>query len=328
MTTLRIPVIALALAGVAFLQRPEARTAASSAGATESRIRAGDASLYVRSIGAGRPLIVLHGGPDFDMGYLLPEMDRLKDAFRLVYYDQRGRGKSARGVKPEDVTLASEVADLDRVRRQARLESTALLGHSWGALLALEYARRHPERVSRLILMNPAPVSTADLDAFRRAYAWQLGADMDRQRAIVESPAYKAGDPETVYARYRLHFEHALARPADFEQLMAKMRAGFVSQGRDGILKARAVEDRLMQDTWRADGYDLLPALRTLRIPTLVIAGDHDFIPLDIPTHIAEGMPDAQLVTLKDCGHFAYMECAADVHAVVSGFFGRAPARR
>jgi proline iminopeptidase len=245
----------------------------------ESRVPVGKASLYAREIGRGQPLIVLHGGPDFDSAYLLPDLDRLADAFRLIYYDQRGRGRSAQGVQPDEVTLASDVDDVDTVRQHFQLESPALLGHSWGAVLALEYALRHPTRVSHLILMNPAPASASDLAVFRKAYVQQLGADMDRQREIVAGAAYKEGDPEAVAARYRFHFKPALQRPEDYEKLMATMKAGFISQGKDGIVKARAVEDRLMRDTWQVDGYDLLPKLRSLNIPTLVISGDHDFIP-------------------------------------------------
>src|SRR5439155_10190260 len=59
----------------------------------ESRIPVGNASLYAREIGRGQPIIVLHGGPDFDHRYLLPDLDRLADGFRLIYYDQRGRGE-------------------------------------------------------------------------------------------------------------------------------------------------------------------------------------------------------------------------------------------
>ena len=90
----------------------------------ETRIAAGSASLYAREIGRGRPLIVLHGGPDFDHAYFLPDLDRLADAFRLIYYDQRGRGKSADGVQPDDVSLASDVEDVDRVRRHFQLATT------------------------------------------------------------------------------------------------------------------------------------------------------------------------------------------------------------
>ncbi len=152
---------------------------------------------------------------------------------------------------PEDVTLTSDVDDLDEVRQHFQLKSPTLLGHSWGAVLALEYALRHPTRVSHLILMNPAPASASDLAVFQKAYAQKLGADMDRQKEIVASAAYKEGDPEAVAARYRLHFKSALTRPEDYEKLMATMKAGFISQGKEGIVKARAVEDRLMRDTWQ-----------------------------------------------------------------------------
>ena len=166
---IRLIVAGLAAALVTTLPSDSAR-ALQTAAARESRIPVGKASLYSREIGRGQPIIVLHGGPDFDHGYLLPDLDRLADSFRLIYYDQRGRGRSRDHVLPEEVTLTSDVDDLDRVRQHFHLESPALLGHSWGAVLALEYALRHPERVSRLILMNPAPASARDFAVLRKAY--------------------------------------------------------------------------------------------------------------------------------------------------------------
>lgn len=290
--------------------------------ATEARIPAGSTTLYSRAIGQGLPVIVLHGGPDFDHGYLLPELDRLSDAFRLLYYDQRGRGRSAENVQPEDVTLASDLDDIDRVRRYYELDTIVFLGHSWGAVLALEYALRNPTRVSHLILMNPAPVSARDLAAVQNAYLERLGAAMDRQRAIVASAAYQSGEPEAVTARYRIHFQPSLKRPEDYERMMARMKAGFVSQGKDGILKARAVEARLMSDTWNVPDYDLLPKLGGLAIPTLVIAGDHDFM-VGAAERIARAIPRAELVTVKNCGHFAFLECAGEVRNAVDNFVRR-----
>lgn len=252
------------------------------------RVPIDGALLYARSIGRGQPLIVLHGGPDFDHRYLLPELDRLKDAFRLIYYDQRGRGRSADHVRPEDVSLVSDLDDIDRVRRHFGLDAPALLAHSWGTVLALEYALRHPTRVSHLVLMNPAPASASDIEVMRRAYLEKLGADMaERQADIVASAAYQAGDPEA------------------------------------GILKARAVEEQLYRDTWQVPDYDLLPKLRDLNIPTLIIAGDHDFIPVDVAERIAQAFPNATLVTLEDCGHFAYLECAGRVRRALDDFFRR-----
>lgn len=290
----------------------------------EHRVPVDGASLYARSIGRGQPLIVLHGGPEFDHRYLLPELDRLKDAFRLIYYDQRGRGRSADHVRPEDVSLGSDLDDIDRVRQHFGLDAPALLAHSWGAVLALEYTLRHPTHVSHLVLMNPAPASASDVKVVRKAYLEKLGGDMAaRQADIVASAAYQAGDPEAVAARYRIHFRPALKRPEDYEKLMERMRSAFISQVKQGFLKARAVEEQLYRDTWRVPGYDLLPKLRDLNIPTLVIAGDHDFIPVEVAEHIAQAISNAGLVTLEDCGHFAYLECAGEVRNALDDFFRR-----
>lgn len=288
----------------------------------ETRVPVDGAELYARVVGQGPPILVLHGGPDFDHAYLLPELDQWGDGYRLVYYDQRGRGRSAEGVLPEDVTLESEIHDLDEVRRHFELETTALLGHSWGALLALEYALRHPMRVSHLILMNPAPVSTSDLVLLRESYLAKLGAEMDRQREILASAAYEAGDPEAVTARYRIHFLPALKRHEDYEKLMARMSEAFTRQGAGGIVKARAVEDRLYADTRDRDDYDLHPELRALDIPALVLTGEDDFIPVAVAEHMAEALPHATLVTIPDCGHFAYLECGEEARHAVDEFMG------
>ncbi len=325
---MRAPVILASLAATLIVTLPSRELmvlqTAGRASAVESRVPVAGASLYARTIGNGQPILVLHGGPDFDSAYFRPDLDRLADAYRLIYYDQRARGKSAEHVRGEDVTLASDIDDLDKVRQHFGLESATLLGHSWGAVLAMEYALRNPTRVSRLILMNPATASAADLAVFRKVYVDKLGdAAMSQQRQIVAGRAYQEGDPDAVAARYRIHFRPAFAHAEDFERLMKTMKAAFVAQGKDGIVKARVAEDRLMHDTWEVPGYDLLPKLETLRVPTLGIAADHDFFPIETAAHIAQAIPGATLVTLQDCGHFSYMECPGDVHKVFDDFFSR-----
>jgi proline iminopeptidase len=137
--------------------------------ARERSVPCGATRLYVREIGQGRPVIVVHGGPDFDHHYLLPELNRLAGRCRLVFYDQRGRGRSFGGAAPDDATMLSEVDDLDCVRRHLRLDTVAVLGHSWGALVAMEYALAFPEAVSHLVLVNTAPASAHDASSLRRA---------------------------------------------------------------------------------------------------------------------------------------------------------------
>ena len=281
--------------------------------------------MYAREIGQGTAIIVLHGGPDFDHNYLVPDLDRLSDSFRLIYYDQRGRGCSADGVKPQDVTLASDIADLEKVRQYYHLDSVVLLGHSWGTVLALEYALRYPGRVSHMVLMNPAPASEADYKLLRNDWLQKRAADMERRKAIAATAAYQEGDPDAVVAYYRIHFKPALARPADYEKLITRMQASFIQQGKAGIIKARAVESRLMTETWSLSGYDLLPRLKTVSIPTLVIYGDHDFIPVATAEHITQAIPNASMVTLKDCGHFTYLECPVAVRKQIDVFFAGKP---
>ena len=77
----------------------------------------------------------------------------------VLHYDQRGRGRSADGVRPDEVTVESEMDDLDDVRSHFGYEKVAILGHSWGTVLAMEYASRHPEP-PRDAGTAAAPIST------------------------------------------------------------------------------------------------------------------------------------------------------------------------
>jgi proline iminopeptidase len=193
-----------------------------------------------------------------------------------------------------------------------------LLGHSWGTVIALEYSVKYPERVSHWILMNPGPASREDYLQLRKDWLENRPDAMAQRKTIAETAAYKKGDPEAVTAYYRIHFKPALARPEDYEKLIARMRASFT---KEGVLKARAVEDRLMQDTWASPDFDLIPKIKTLKIPTLVLSGDHEFIPAATAEHIAQAIPNARLVILKGCGHFTFMECPAETHGQLDTFF-------
>ncbi len=90
---------------------------------------------------------------------------------------------------------------------------------------------------------------------------------------------------------------------------------------KEGVLKAGAIGNQLWRETYESAGYDLLPALTQLRIPTLIVHGDYDFVPVACATHIAEAIPGADLVVLRDCGHFSYIERPDEVRAALDEFF-------
>ena len=274
--------------------------------ATEGYTKAGDARLFTRSVGSGPPLIVLHGGPDFDHAYLLPELDQLAAHARLVYYDQRGRGRSAIGVEPNDVSIASEIADLEAIRRSLGVDAVAILGHSWGGLLAMEYTTRHPDRVTHLVLLSPAPASYDDWTDFRESLRAMRGpADVERMREIAAGVAYRAGDIDAEAEYYRVHFRPTVRDARLLARIVGRLRLHFDPAG---VLLARAIEDRLYTETSDVADYDLLPLLAGLDIPALLLHGEHDFIPLDVPTHIARRLPRATLTIVPGVGHFSFIE--------------------
>src|SRR5512147_746434 len=104
-----------------------------------------NAEIFWRDIGQGQPIIVIHGGPDFDHTYLLPDMDRLSDSYRLIYYDQRGRGGSRGELRLEEISIEQTIADLEGLQDHLGLATVAILGHSWGGHVAMHYAIRRPD---------------------------------------------------------------------------------------------------------------------------------------------------------------------------------------
>jgi proline iminopeptidase len=276
------------------------------------------AQLYYRDIGEGPPTIVLHGGPSFDHNYLLPDLDRLADGFRLIYYDQRGRGKSAQTVSPATVTIDSEMADLETVRAALGLEQVALLGHSWGGLLVMEYALRYPDRVSHLILLNTAPASHGDCMLFERERDARAGDDVEILRALESRPEFAEGDPAARAAYDRVYFRSTLRSPELLDRLIDHLQVEWTNER---ILTAGAIGQQLWHETYESAEYDLLPMLTQLRIPTLVLHGDYDFVPVACAAHIAEAIPEARLVVIPDCGHFSYLERPAAVRQALDAFF-------
>jgi proline iminopeptidase len=282
--------------------------------AHERFLPADGAALYYREIGTGQPIIILHGGPDFDFSYMLPAMDRFATSFRLIYYAQRGRGKSSGQVRPDEVSIDSETADLERVRQHFGLDTVAVLGHSWGGVLAMEYAIRHPERVSHLILLNSGPASQDDFLLFRAARAARTPEVLAQLNLLRSAPGYIEGDLEAEAAYYRVHFAPTIRNAEQLERLVQSLRVNF---RKDDIIKARLIEDRLMQETWLRPDYNLLPGLRRLSSPSLVVHSDHDFIPVECAAHIAEALSGARFVLLNNCGHFSYEECADKIETAL-----------
>src|SRR5262245_1237946 len=123
-------------------------------------------TIYYEEIGggAGLPLVVANGSPGFDHTYLhcSDAWDRLGTKRKVVFYDQRGNGRSSELKPGQSCLLADQIADLDALRAQLGVEKMDLLGHSWGGYLVMAYAARYPDRIAHLMIVDSAAPKVQD----------------------------------------------------------------------------------------------------------------------------------------------------------------------
>jgi len=260
--------------------------------------------LFERRIGHGPATVVLHGGPGAHHDYLLPGFDALAERRTLIYYDQRGGGRSA---VPRDVPVGwrEQVADLEALREAWGFERLCIAGYSWGGLLGLLYATEHPGRVERLALVSPAPAWHAARTAFERRLAERTMAPaLQDARAALRASGLRERDPA---AFQRRTFELSVA-------------GYFHDPAKAADLTPFRVTGRTQQEVWDSLGdYDLRPALERLRVPAIVLHGDDDPIPLDSAERVAAVL-SAPFHLLAECGHVPYVEAFGEFRRLLDGF--------
>jgi proline iminopeptidase len=273
-------------------------------GRTES-VRVPGVELFVRRVGAGRPVVVLHGGPGADHEYLRPGFDALADRRELIYYDQRGGGRSP---VPRDVPVGwtEQVADLEALRQHWDIEQLTLVGYSWGGLLAMLYALEHPGRLGRLALISPAPTWREARERFEAVFSHRnLDPAFQEERRVLRESGLRERDPAAFQQRI---FELSVA-PYFFDP----------SRARD--LTPFRVVGRTQQEVWQSLGnYDLRPRLPQLAgIPAMVLHGEADPVPIEAARTAAE-LIGAEFHPVPRCGHVPYVEAFDTFRTVVGGF--------
>jgi proline iminopeptidase len=273
--------------------------------AREAMVQVRGIELFVRRVGAGPAAVVLHGGPGAHYDYLLPGFDALADGRELVYYDQRGGGRSpvARDVP---VGWTEHVADLEALRTWWELERLTLVGYSWGGLLALLYALTHPGRVARLALVSPAPTWRAARERFEATFARRnLDPAFQEARRSLRESGLRERDPAAFQRRI-------------FELSVAPY---FFDPARAADLTPFRITGRTQQEVWASLGdYDLRPRLpELLGTPSLVIHGEEDPIPIEAARTTAS-LIGAAFHPLPRCGHVPYVEAFEEFGGAVNGF--------
>jgi proline iminopeptidase len=255
------------------------------------------------------PLLVLHGGPGASHDYLLPQMLELARDHELVFYDQRGGGRSKTDSR-EPITWQTHVADLDIVAIELGLgASPSIVGYSWGGLLALlatiDRAHRGAPLPKRLVLIDPAPLTRQYRERFEAEFARrQNGDEIRAMREELASSGLRERDPDAYKQRA---FELSVA-------------GYFADPRRSHDLTPFRVIGRVQQSVWESLGdFDVVSQLRDVRLPALFLHGREDPIPLASSEDGSRAM-GAPLVVIDDCGHVPYVEQPTALFTGVADF--------
>ena len=270
----------------------------------------GSATIWyeVRGSAPGRPLVMVNGGPGFDHTYVLcsDAWDRIADSRRVVFYDQRGNGRSG-ALKPnQSCTLADQIADLEALRKQLGVDRFDLLGHSWGGYLVMAYSARYPEHVAHLIIADSAAPKWAETEFI-----------------------FKYIFPETLEHQGQLDFFDGLGdSTATKKSLREYLGMLFVSAAKRDEFLSRAdtykytkkVNAALNADLGQFDMWPLLP---TFKMPTLVVTGRYDInVAPSTAWKIHKAIPGSQWEVFEQSGHLPYFEEPEKFVRVVENFLG------
>ena len=280
------------------------------------------ARLYYRITGAGPDTIIaIHGGPGVDLESIAADFAPLAARHVVVFYDQRGAGRSELPTDTLRLAVARQIADLDEIRTRLGLGRVTLVAHSYGPLLAASYALAHPEAVRRMVFFGPVPPRRGD---FWQRFAANLRPRLDSaQAARMVDANRRLADPaaDTRQACRDLWDIGLKPRLADPARTQSLIRSDLCASDPRGIRYGLMTTNRVVMTSY--GDWDLRDRLRHLDIATLVVHGEQEAIPMDLVEEWITALPRAELLKVPGAAHFTYVEQPALVWPVVERFLAR-----
>jgi proline iminopeptidase len=248
----------------------------------------------MRGNGPGTPLVVANGGPGFDHSYLHcgDVWDRLAKGRKVIFYDQRGNGRSSDLKEGQPCGLAEQIDDLDALRAHLGFEKIDLLGHSWGGYLVMAYAARHLDRIAHLVIADSAAPKIQDtLFLFKNIYP----ETTTREDALAF--AVELGDEKAIAADLHEYMTMLFYTP--------EARDAFVARSTSFVYRQK-VNRAVWTDLQR---FDLNPELPKFKFPTLVVTGRYDFnVAPSVAWGIHKAIPGSELAVFEKSGHLPFCE--------------------
>ncbi len=270
-------------------------------------------SLNVKIVGHGYPLVLMHGGPGADL-YTLLAFKRLANQFTLVYYDHRCNGRST-GADVSSMTMDNLAADADALRQALGFPKWAVLGHSFGGNVALEYALRYSSNLSHLVLLDTGadtrwPQENASRVLEQRGFSPEIVQLAQRFFNGQIEPNEMFPSLMKLSKAYNPYMHPLQAIPMLPEALQTKLQPAAMIFGFSQMLKGWSVQERLGE----------------IQVPTLVMAGVADFVyPPDAQREVAAGIPHSRIVLVDRAGHNPHDEQPVATFQALRDFFAANP---
>jgi proline iminopeptidase len=265
------------------------------------------ARLYYRIIGHGSDTIIaIHGGPGMDHETIFGDFTVLGAKHTVIFYDQRGGGRSTLPSDTSTLVAARQVQDLDELRTHFGVGRVTLVAHSYGPLLAASYAIAHPANVKRMVFFGPVPPRRG---TFWQRFGQSINSRLDStQRAAMAAAGRRMADPaddtrQACRDYWALGLRPRLAEP---DRTLSLIKSDMCGTDPAGIRYGNRVGNRVIMGSY--GDWDLRPQLRTLNVPTLVVHGEEESIPMDLVEEWVTSLPRARLLRVPRAAHFTYAE--------------------
>ena len=252
------------------------------------------------------PLVCINGGLLFSHAILWPAVAPLATRRQLILYDQRGRGESQVPPGPRAARIEHDAGDVAALRQALGLTRWDVLGHSWGGGVAMLAAEQDQAAVRNLVLVDAVGVTSDWLADLVPSALPRLGPAERATLERLDLATLQQPDP---------HIHSAYSRALYPAWFADRELASLFSPPRSTSVTGAAIAARL-----RRDGYDWRPLLRGLRVPTIVMHGEADLLPVSLAEETAGTIEGARLVLLPGAGHMPFWEAPEHFFGVVDDF--------
>ena len=273
-------------------------------------------NLWYTEVGKGSPIVVIHGGPGMDHASLAADLEPLTRAHRVIYYDQRGGGRSTLPSDPALLTIDHHVQDLEALRRHLGLEKMTILAHSFGPAIAALYAIKYPEHVERMIFLGPIPPR-------KGTFFEEFGATMEKRLTPEQQKRgeelQKAFETSKDVAAVCREYWSIMTPPRVAKALPASVvKSNLCTASPEAIRYGMTITNpktfgSLGDWNWTKD-------LARVKAPVLIIHGQEDAIPMAMVAEWVKALPNSRLMRVRNAAHFPHAEQPEVVFPAIEKF--------